>query len=1072
MSAEPNLTPVAKAAWKRAVTTIGEVVKDRREKQNASWKVATVCSELVRSAFQFLDVELEKRLLEMETDRGMCDDLVEYYRCTARPVFEKLLIPVLWHQPEDCLGYVHQQIGVSQFKLELKDFFSKCQSAAGSEAGIQSNDAYPEHSPQHGQQPSSPKGAGAFELAVNRQICKSGTRNLARSCTSVLGQSVVCPQHVHDMYEQAFQDAGGDDALEEAKRVHDIERRTRKYRDVKRPRQNKEYDVIGAEDFFHEAAQKRFRFNMILAGIAEQVGGRHKERAMKTMVSSDIKVALKHGTGLRQLLDAVSSSIVFPNVLSLYQGLSHIMELDRKDFRILQIKDRMLKARSSGFRDVKIFCDCDSMVCELLLLLDPMINVNSGRERHRLQKDAAELLLFSAIRNYDRDARQLLEVRADPNAEVDMNGRSCLHHAASQNQGKLVNRLLEAKADPVCTDLSGAMPFTRALRKGHYKIAETLLRYTHNCFSTLDSAGQFKAKEMLQWWIDVIRYDKTKRKSAIGTSSVTRILIHLANIGPELRPVLNSGLFPLVMDGDKDMVERLLSARADVNAKEEVVISGNRSIVEYQSVLDAALGSDLAGATGMVPWLVQQGARTLKKRQWRQKDLFAAADAWDLQTVKCLWEQGVNLGCEDANGCTMMDLLLKDINPRARFSLGVGSKVMAFRWVKNKLLGEKQMCAHHLAEACLVLDADDEGLKVRFHHDDEEQYIPYEHVPDNSKQVQLVSWLAEHGTPANQRWLQSEIMVGDEEKVKFLLQMHADVHLQDKYQRTPLHVAATYGRSTICKWLVEANASVHLVDQLGQTPLFKAKTAAVARHLLEATADLHVNDRFQNKPIHSASSQEVVSLLLSKRASIDSRNVWGEVPLHIAARGAKLQVVVKLLELRVSPDVIDDRKQTALHVAADQNIARSLVEAGIAQETIKSAIQEHQSRAQDRRASEHEKEQAGNIVSWLQSLMLAGDGRGSDIRKTVEDSRRQNGGMQRSDSAPVLMDGHRRPLSATAGVKSSAGRVGNSANSKQQSSQRDAKPLIQKQHWSEKALQQRSQVLFEELDRNKVFVPF
>merc|ERR1719265_2509326 len=104
-----------------------------------------------------------------------------------------------------------------------------------------------------------------------------------------------------------------------------------------------------------------------------------------------------------------------------------------------------------------------------------------------------------------------------------------------------------------------------------------------------------------------------------------KVLGHLADMGQELIFVLNSALFPLIREGDLDMVDRLLKAKADINAREN-----------GHAVLDAALGSDAAGAVGMVPWLVKKGAVTLERRQWRQKELFDAAERWDPQAVECL----------------------------------------------------------------------------------------------------------------------------------------------------------------------------------------------------------------------------------------------------------------------------------------------------------------------------------------------------------------------------------------------------------------------------------------------------
>lgn len=280
-------------------------------------------------------------------------------------------------------------------------------------------------------------------------------------------------------------------------------------------------------------------------------------------------------------------------------GFSQMLAIDRRDFRIVKVRDRIVKPAKTGFRDLKIFIDCDEFICELHLYLAPVAEVKNKVKKSRLQKVAAELLLFSLMRNYETDAQRLLDLKADPNLKVDLHSRSCLHHAASQNKHRLVQSLIQQRANPVCTDNEGAMPFQRPLQKGHYKVADELLVCTENCYSSLNEQGHFQIKEILAWWIDVMRYDKKMRNSFSQ-----KILEHLAKIGRELIPVLDSALFPIILQGDLDMIQRLLRAKAEINAQKNGI-----------AVLDAALDSDAARAVGMVQWLVQRGAVSVHERQ-------------------------------------------------------------------------------------------------------------------------------------------------------------------------------------------------------------------------------------------------------------------------------------------------------------------------------------------------------------------------------------------------------------------------------------------------------------------------
>ena len=65
----------------------------------------------------------------------------------------------------------------------------------------------------------------------------------------------------------------------------------------------------------------------------------------------------------------------------------------------------------------------------------------------------------------------------------------------------------------------------------------------------------------------------------------------------------------------------------------------------------------------------------------------------------------------------------------------------------------------------------------------------------------------------------------------------ASVSAVDDNGRTPLHVAAFYGKSSIANLLLQANASPTAVDKYGRTPAQRAKQQGhgdLATRLLEA----------------------------------------------------------------------------------------------------------------------------------------------------------------------------------------------------------------------------------------------
>ncbi len=97
---------------------------------------------------------------------------------------------------------------------------------------------------------------------------------------------------------------------------------------------------------------------------------------------------------------------------------------------------------------------------------------------------------------------------------------------------------------------------------------------------------------------------------------------------------------------------------------------------------------------------------------------------------------------------------------------------------------------------------------------------------------------------------------GNLKKVKEAIAEGANVNMQDRYKKTPLHFAAYAGNIDVVAFLISEGAVVNSRSNTGQTPLH---FAAYAGHT------------------------DVVAFLLSEGAVVDSRNSSGYTPLHSLA---------------------------------------------------------------------------------------------------------------------------------------------------------------------------------------------
>lgn len=80
------------------------------------------------------------------------------------------------------------------------------------------------------------------------------------------------------------------------------------------------------------------------------------------------------------------------------------------------------------------------------------------------------------------------------------------------------------------------------------------------------------------------------------------------------------------------------------------------------------------------------------------------------------------------------------------------------------------------------------------------------------------------------------------------------------------------------------------VDASGRTPLFAAPDAATVRTLVHAGVNIHMQDKYGCTALHLASSVgnvEVVDALVNEGAILTAADLAGNTPLHSASTSSK-----------------------------------------------------------------------------------------------------------------------------------------------------------------------------------------
>ncbi len=162
---------------------------------------------------------------------------------------------------------------------------------------------------------------------------------------------------------------------------------------------------------------------------------------------------------------------------------------------------------------------------------------------------------------------------------------------------------------------------------------------------------------------------------------------------------------------------------------------------------------------------------------------------------------------------------------------------------------------------------------------------------------------AEILTPDHWNPLQKYAYKGNEEAILLLLENGEDINGGDeKFNETPLHIAATAGQSEITELLLKEGADIQARSMSEKTPLHKAVFFGqfdTVKLLVEKGADVNARDKSGYTPLHSSASNraslEIAKFLLEKGADPNAKSKYGDVRPIDLAKQQKRNDLAKLL---------------------------------------------------------------------------------------------------------------------------------------------------------------------------------
>ncbi|XP_016840542.1 L-asparaginase 1 isoform X1 [Nasonia vitripennis] len=169
--------------------------------------------------------------------------------------------------------------------------------------------------------------------------------------------------------------------------------------------------------------------------------------------------------------------------------------------------------------------------------------------------------------------------------------------------------------------------------------------------------------------------------------------------------------------------------------------------------------------------------------------------------------------------------------------------------------------------------------------------------------------------------MNAAVLAKDTMKLSSLKRYGADISQPNADGRTALHIACCEGDITVVRHLLKMGANVHIKDRFNRTPLTDAiehDRPEIIKLLLQCGAHLHERGRLIGERMCSAAAAGNLARLRSYHlagADLSQADVSGRTALHLAAEHGQSAVVQFLLEHGAETKASDKLGMTAKDVA-------------------------------------------------------------------------------------------------------------------------------------------------------------
>ncbi|XP_020622350.1 ankyrin-3-like [Orbicella faveolata] len=474
----------------------------------------------------------------------------------------------------------------------------------------------------------------------------------------------------------------------------------------------------------------------------------------------------------------------------------------------------------------------------------------------------------------------------------------------------MIMYLLSQKAKVNARDRYGSTPLHYAVAKGNPDAVKELLT----------DPG-----------IDIEAKDKTEMTplhvaSSQGSLSVAECLIEA---GADLRSLDEEQMTPLhfaCMEGSLEVAQLLFKTaeeRGGWSLVSKMVIDQDR---EEQTALHLAVED---GDQKLAKLCLDKGANVNAHKMNMSTPLHLAATGGDLEIVKMLIEHDANIEAKNAsqetplhraaqfNRVNIVDFLLSEgafIECRDKDKdtpLLMAASKNHLETIKSLLSHNADIGAKDSNDETPIYRAASEGciealeflLKDRKGKTLVEEYDKYENTP-----------------------LHVAAKKGYVRIVQLLLDNGCCIDSKNDGSLTPLHLAAKFGRiRTVCALLKRDMSIINDEDDASNTPLHLAALHGydkVAKELLDRGAAIDARNANLWTPLDCAAAKgwvEAATVLLDENCPVDPTDKAKTTPLHLAAREGHVEMVKLLLSRKANITLTDSAGRNCLDMAIENN---------------------------------------------------------------------------------------------------------------------------------------------------------